>query len=152
MVYPCTCSSVSYPPESSCPSGNCLRVPSITVLPQDSVSGCGATGTVDILAESNLDICETTVNWYLLSYDTAAFEAVTLTTGVLEFTTTNAALVGSSYTFTGRVTCEGSLLSQYFTVNVFIKNLCLGVLCVTEGESCDPCSGECVETPDVELF
>lgn len=124
----------------------------MVIPPQSSVGPCGSAFTVDIGAESDLTACETSINWYILSYDEVAFTGVSInSSGVISGTTTNAAVVGSSYTFIGKVTCDDSLLSQYFTVKMFIKDLCFSVVC-PEGESCNPCDGTCGTPDDIELF
>lgn len=157
MAYPCCCCtpvSVSTP---SCPSGDCLKVASIVVNPSSSVLPCGASGTVDIGAESDLDICTTGINWYLLpvsegGYDEDAFTGVSLSSsGVLSFTTTSLTALNTFYRFNGKVTCSDTLLSQYFYVLLSVKNACLEIVC-PDGQTCSPCDGTCIDdAPDVEL-
>lgn len=119
--------------------------------PSSSVLPCGGSGTVDIGALSDLTACTTTVNWGLLSWDTDAFESVSInSSGVLSFTTTTAIELNHFYTFTGKVTCDDTLLSQFFTVQVSVKNACLTVMCSGD-QICNPCTGTCIDPPDVEL-
>ena len=150
-MYPCTCSAVSVEyPSGGCPSGNCLRIGSAIIT---AVLPCGVNETFDILAISDVDICETTILWALLSYDTAAFSSASInSSGVLSFTTTSAATPRSYYTFTGVATCSGTTISQYFTIKVPIEDICYGHVCADVDTICSPCSGVCVDITDVELF
>lgn len=153
QIYPCICTPctgcVTTP---SCPSGDCLRVASFPVDPETSVLPCNHTGTVDIAAESDLSICTGTLVWELISWDTTAFSGVTISdAGVITFTSTSAAEVRKYYEFVGRVFCTGTLLSQFFTILVPIKDGCYGKVCPS-GQVCDPCSPtQCIASPDVEL-
>lgn len=151
MAYPCICCPGGGCSSSQPTCSDCLRAASIIVSPSESVTGCGDTGSVDILSLSDFSICETSITWALVSYDTDAFTDVTLVDGVLEFTTTNAAVSGTFYEFIGKVHCTGTLLSQYFKVTVPIKNLCYGVVC-SEGLVCNPCTGGCISEVDVEVL
>ncbi len=155
MAYPCTCTYVDYnPPSSNCGSGTCLKIPrSIVVSAEDSVAGCGGEGTIDIAAESDLTGCTTSINWGLYNtWDSAAFEDASLnSSGVLSFTFSDSAQLNTPYLFTGVVTCEDTLLSQYFKVTVYVKNLCVASTICAEGQTCNPCTGLCADEIDVEL-
>lgn len=152
-MYPCNCCvgdcTITV---NGCPdSADCLQVASIIVPPATSITGCGGEGSVDVGAESTLTACTTSITWSLISWDTTAFTDVAIDSdGVLTFTSTNAAVADTYYKFIGKVHCSGSLLSQYFTVTVPIKNLCYGVTCA-ESLSCNPCTGGCITPPDVEI-
>lgn len=130
-----------------------MKVASVVLLPADSVGPCGDAGGVDIAALSDLTICTTAVTWALVSWDTAAFTSVSInSSGVLSFTSTSAAQAGTYYTFTGVVYCPDTVLSQYFTVQVPIQDLCYGVTCLLP-MVCNPCTGACLSAaPDVEVF
>jgi hypothetical protein len=107
---------------------------------------------VDLGVLSVLTACTTTINWYLLDYDDDAFESVSInSSGVLSFTTTTAIALNTAYRFTGKVTCDDSILSQYFYVDVYVKDACFTVEC-TSPQVCNPCNGLCQDAPDVELF
>lgn len=128
----------------------------MVVNPSNSALPCGGSFIVDVGAESDLSNCTTGVNWYILppslgGYNSDAFESVSInSSGVLVGTTTNAIELNTFYTFTGKVTCSDTLLSQYFTVKLAVNNICLEVVC-GEGLICNPCDGSCIEPPDVEL-
>ena len=151
--YPCCCCdpiSVSLP---SCPSGNCLMVASLIVNPDTSALPCGGNASVNVAAESDLTKCTTGVNWGLLSWDTDVFTAVSISSaGVLSFTTTTSTALNTFYVFTGKATCTGTLLSQYFTVKVAVRDACISTICSVAGQVCNPCTGLCIDPPDVELF
>lgn len=157
--YPCSCSPCSEPgcvSVPNCPSGNCLRVASLIVYANNSVLPCGSSATVDIGAESDFENCDGTIDWYILpstqgGYDSDAFTDVSIDSdGVLSLTTTNATLLNTFYSFIGKVVCEDSGLSQYFTVKFSVKNACLTIVC-PEGEVCDACTGTCGEAVDSGL-
>lgn len=135
----------------SCDSGTCLKPATMVIPSENSILPCGVTGTVNIGTNSDLTACETTITWYLDSYDSVAFEDVSInSSGVLEFTSTNSAERFTPYKFIGHVTCSGTYLSAYFTITVYIKDGCFGVTC-PDGESCSPCDGTCGAIPDVEV-
>lgn len=148
--YPCTCSAVSVDyPSGGCPSGDCLRIGSAIIT---AVLPCGVADTFDILGISDVEICETSIIWGLLSYDGTAFTDVSIdSSGILHFTTTSGAVPRAFYTFTGVATCSGTTISQYFTIKVPIADACYGITC-PDGETCNPCTGLCGAIPDVELF
>lgn len=154
-MYPCTCCSddcqTSYP---DCPSGNCLKAASVVVQGESSVAGCGASKTFDIGTLSDLSVCETTITWSLISWDTTAFTSVSInSSGVVSLTTTNAAAAGTAYQVVGKVFCNSTLFSQYFTLTIIVRNLCYGVVCSGATPYCNTCTGGCLaDLPDVELL
>lgn len=134
-------------------SGTCLKVASLVISAETSIPCNGGVGSVDIAAQSDLTACTTGITWTLVSWDTAAFTSVSLSSsGVLAFTSTIAAVAGTFYEFIGKVHCNSTLLSQYFKITVPIKNLCYGTAPCSTGFFCNTCTGGCVAEVDVELF
>jgi len=39
---------------------------------------------------------------------------------------------------------DGTILEYYFTVSIYIADLCAGKKCDGKCEECDPCTGDCV--------
>ncbi len=153
MSYPCGCtpSEVVTP---SCPSGNCMKAPNITIDPLDSVMPCGGTFSIDIGALSDFSVCSGSVVWELLSYDDDVFTNVELSSsGVLSGATTTEAKnhVDEFFEFVYKVMCPDSYLSVMRKVRMPIKNGCLTTVCTT-GQICNPCTGLCItDAPDVIL-
>jgi hypothetical protein len=154
MAYtPCSCSPcVGCVTVNSCPdNSNCLQLPTM-VIPAETSVPCNSSGTVDIGAESNLDACETSINWWVDTWDDIAFENVEIdSNGVLAFDSTNSMVAGQSYKFTGRAACASTLVSGYWQVTLIGKNLCYGINCPDEDTDCNPCTGVCEESDDVEV-
>lgn len=154
MAYPVNCCccvpvSVTVP---ACPSGNCLRVASLVVTPSNSTLPCGGAFSISIGAESDVTACTTGVNWYIINYNEDAFDNIVISsTGVVTGNTTSTISLNTPYTIVGKVTCDGSLLSQYFYITFFVKDVCFEIEC-SGTQECNPCDGTCQEPVDVELF
>jgi hypothetical protein len=153
--YPCSCSGCTdcNSTTPSCPDGSsCLKIADITLYSNTSVLPCGSSLTANVGAASDLDVCETTINWGIVSYDEDAFTNVSVnSSGVVSATTTDAAQLNTFYKIIGKAICTETLLSSYFTVKVSVRNACLDVASCPTGETCNPCTGECAETVDAEL-
>lgn len=139
----------------SCPSGNCLLIPTRIVLdPNTSVLPCGGVGVLDIPNVDGYDVsnCGGSIVWSVVSYNTTAFTTVSVnSSGELTFTTTSNAVVGSFYSIVVKALCdEAPYLSQFIEIRIPIRDACLLAVC-DSGEHCDPCSGFCVpdEGPDL---
>lgn len=153
MAAPCQCtpSSVVTP---TCPTGNCLKVPNITIDPLTSVLPCGGTFSVDFGTLSDLSFCTTGIVWTVISYDNTIFTGVSINAaGVLTGTTTAEAAnhVSEFFEIVVKAMCVDTILSVQRTLKIPIKNACLTTVCV-EGFHCNPCTGGCIaNVPDLIL-
>lgn len=150
-MYPCQCSpsTVVVP---ICPTGNCLKVPNITIDPLTSVLPCGGTFSIDIGALSTFEACTGNILWGVVGYDGTVFENVAITSGgVLTGSTAGGALNYINVLDTEAIdiviqaACDNSLLAVQRTVKIPIRNACLNKICDTEGYTCNPCTGNCIE-------
>lgn len=155
MPYPCQCGgclSCSEPP-GSCPTGNCLFVPSVIL--NTPIGPCGDSFTLDMsaLETTDLSACTGSITWSIVSFGAGLTGVEIDSDGVLSGGSIDAdtSIPGVRYTVTGLAKCSNSSLSIYFTVKVLIENKCSLVL-PPEGFYCSPCSGEILpNAPDLIL-
>lgn len=156
MAYPCQCSpsEVVIPP---CSSGNCLKVPNITINPLTSVLPCGGTFNIDIGQYSDFSVCDGTIEWSVVSFDATVFENVAISSaGVLTGSTAGGAvayindLEAEEIIIIIQAACLGSLLAVQREIKIPIKDACLNKNCAP-GFTCNPCTGGCIEG-DIDLI
>jgi hypothetical protein len=153
--YPCSCTGCTDCSSTSnqCPdNASCLMVSDVTLFSDTSILPCGSSFSVAVGAASDLSVCDTTVNWGIVSYDADAFSSVSVnSSGVVSGTTTTAAQLNTFYKIVGKAICTETLLSSYFTVKISVRNACLDVASCPDGQECDKCSGTCLDEVDSEL-
>ena len=145
---PCLCTpSVDNP---TCPEDcTCLQLCNIIIngLSDDAVGPCGQTGTKDI-ADTNVfahDFCacgSDPVSWHVVSYDKDIFANASITTaGVLSWITMGEDVAGEYGCVIVKACCGN--LSALATVQIGVKDLCLGCNGCEPCESCNACTGDC---------
>lgn len=153
-MYPCGCQPSVISDPGPCPSGNCLKLPNLTIDPLTSVLPCGGSFNIDMGQYADFTAKVGTINWSLDSYDNTIFENMAISSaGVVTGSTTSAAQahVDEWYDIVVKAADSGSLLSVKRTIKIPIKNACLNKSC-DPGFSCNPCTGNCVEgVPDIIL-
>lgn len=153
-MYPCNCTPIEVSDPGPCPSGNCLKLPNLTIDPLTSVLPCGGSFSIDIGQYADFSACDGTITWSIESYDATIFENMAITNlGVVTGSTTSAAQahIDEWFDVVVQAACSGSLLAVKRTIKIPIKNACLNVSCVP-GFTCNPCTGVCVEgVPDLIL-
>lgn len=151
---PCFCFGECTPnnPDTPCKTGKCFQLGTIVVSCENSVGPCNQTGTIPFkcfcypcenptFKITNLDQIKGLV------VDSIDKDGVTVTTdGTLEpYDKVEICFKASCPT----EDCDHK--SDYGSVVIYIKDLCLGVDCAT-GSTCDKCNGECSEiAPEIEI-
>lgn len=154
MSYPCGCSPLEVVNPDPCPTGNCLKLPNVTIDPLTSVLPCGGTFSVDIGQYADFSACDGTVVWNFHSYDNTVFENMAISSaGVVTGSTAAGAInhVGEWFDIVVKAACPTSILSVLRTIKMPIRNACFNVTC-DPGKSCNPCTGLCIDqVPDINL-
>lgn len=161
MSYPCNCTPSVISDPGPCVTGNCLKLPNLTIDPLTSVLPCGGSFSIDIGQYADFSYCDTlggTIVWSVTSYDNTVFENVAITSeGVVTGSTTSGALEIIGDLETERIevvvqaACSGTLLAVKRTIKIPIRDACLNKTCES-GFTCYPCTGACVEgVPDLIL-
>ncbi len=136
------------------PCGDCLRVPGLILDCVDSVGPCGGVGQIDLSTFNNGDtFCGGAVEYTLISFDDTAFvtsPTINLTTGVLDFITTSAAVPNSYPVITYQVHCVDQIEAAQGSIQICIQDQCQNVVCPA-GQACDECDGICKDISDIEV-
>lgn len=136
----CSCLVTSPPIEQTCPTGNCLYVPSILIHGPTSISNCGEQGFINILEKTNTNLCtrrslnrlvqisktSTNISAYINTSNQIVFQFINTTSNV--------------GTIKYKVSC--GKYSKSDTITIVAKNMCYNVLCES-GFTCNPCTGNC---------
>lgn len=127
---------------------DCMRTASLVIIPKNSVGPCGKQGVIDLTNVNDYKVCEGEVFHKITSYDTTAFESVSIddTEGIkIYFTTSDKAVPGEHYKITYKASCIDQNIGNFGIIQVFIKDLCAYTKC----EQCDPCTGDCTGEVDI---
>jgi|WetSurMetagenome_2_1015567.scaffolds.fasta_scaffold89354_2 hypothetical protein len=130
---------------------DCLKIVSLRYACANGPAPCGGDeGTLveDLSLLNDVDACDCGEDavYSIVSYDTDAFESVTITSGgVLTAITTDNFVSKKEYLIVYKVDCPCSILSATGNIYVCMENLCAGKTC-DDGEYCDQCDGLCKES------
>ncbi len=131
----------STPPQSSCPEGNCLKVPHLLVGSSDSIGPCNEDGVI-LFAGTGLDttLCGLTVPTYMILSHSDIFTDVSITSTGIYFTSTTDVTTASTGIIEYAVSCGQYAATA--TATIILKNLCASVIC-SSTQACNKCTGLC---------
>lgn len=136
-------------------TGNNLDVPSefnMEAGDPGTVDPCGQDGILDLYSFIDLTECNSGDPEFSVVSASSAFEDVLISSGgILTYTSTSGATSGSTFPIVVKVSCPAYGISNEVTINVYIEDLCPPEVICAEGESCDPCTGDCISDGDVDL-
>lgn len=149
---PCLCGSVLNGGGGSSPcDGECIHVPNMLIIGNESIPPCGVNSVKSVLWDKCLNVCTCEKNG-----DNVTFEVLNTKNLIV----TNIDDVGIEVRGDAENTTDtyGEVqfivrcgrLSNIGTLTVVFNNLCKNKTCV-EGQTCNKCTGNCVATAGVDL-
>lgn len=139
MATRCSCVIIGPPnPPTSCKG--CLRLPSLLVLPENSVSACNEEGNVNLLEHAGDTACSISDLVFSVSSHSKGVKDLSITDGILTFTSVPELSLNTSAQIRIAASCPSKKTATFFTITIVFKNECVDKTCI----SCNPCTGNCL--------
>jgi hypothetical protein len=122
----------------------CFIPANYVVLREDRVPPCGGEHSFSLTSLNNyFTPCTGNILYSLYSFDTDAFNSVSITSGgLLTYEFSSLAEPGKHYSINYRARCDNENLGGYGVIQTSPEDLCLTSNC-TPSQKCNKCTGDC---------